>query len=62
MRVGPFEFLHGPGLGDQLVRIEHGEGMMGEGLARQERHGSHGKEQGFELHRTGLPKAYDLPI
>jgi hypothetical protein len=50
MRVDEFELLHGTRHVDELRLIEHGEGMMREGGACQERGGKPGKTESFGHH------------
>mgnify|MGYP003704261743 CR=1 FL=1 len=49
MRVGPLQFLHGAGLGDHLVAVEHGEGVMRE-HRRRECGQRDGGKTGSEVH------------
>ena len=75
MRIGPFEFLDGPGHGDGLVGIEHGKGMMREGRRRERAERHCGQAHSFQVHRTssipagdrrfgreGAPSAYPPPV
>src|SRR5689334_2683237 len=56
MRIGPLEFLHHAGLGDELFGVEHRKGMVCKGCAGQQLNARYSADNNVKLHPDRPPK------